>query len=126
MGPKGDDGRPGKQGMIGPQGNRGVPGKDGRDGEQGPRGVPGVSHIRMHTHEDFHLRARFNTRGDMGLLRTFNKHVQMHSHFSRWLVAPVPPDQEDREVSAETTARMARMVHLAPWVPWALTEHLAQ
>ena len=80
----------------------------------------------MHTHEDFHLRARFNTREDMGLLRTFNKHVQMHSHFSRWLVAPVPPDQEDRKVSMETMARMARMVHLAPWVPWALTEHLAQ
>jgi len=43
-----------------------------------------------------------------------------------WLVAPVPPDQEDRKVSMETMARMARMVHLAPWVPLALAEHLAQ
>jgi hypothetical protein len=69
MGPKGDDGRPGKPGMIGPQGNRGPPGKDGRDGEQGPRGVPGVSHIRMHSQEDFHLRARFNTSEHTGLSR---------------------------------------------------------
>lgn len=43
-----------------------------------------------------------------------------------WLVAPVPPDQEDRKVSVETMARMARMVHRAPWVPWVLAEHLAQ
>jgi len=33
-----------------------------------------------------------------------------------WLVAPVPPEQEGREVSVETMARMARMAHLDPLV----------
>lgn len=52
--------------------------------------------------------------------------TNMRSHLSRWLVAPVPPEQEGRTVSQETMARMARMAHLDPLVPWALAEHLAQ